>query len=141
MNEEAYSFITGVSDEFEFHIKNYTNSAKVNILQNMEWYLKNKEIKEYDKILKVLKNELNGYNEELNEHIDNFKSKIIEDTYNSCEYLPRRLLCNFADYLIKLTALKQQLSLDLETVSSESDVLLLTKTNKPKWIKYTDEII
>jgi len=40
-----------------------------------------------------------------------------------------------------LTALKQKLSLDLETVSSESDIALITKTGNLKWIKYTEETI
>ena len=62
-------------------------------------------------------------------------------TSSCCEYLPRQLLCDLTDSLIKLTALKQKLSLDLETVSSESDIALITKTDNLKWIKYSEEII
>lgn len=40
-------------------------------------------------------------------------NKIIEDTSDSCEYLPRQLLCDFIDILVKLTVIKQKLSLDL----------------------------
>ncbi|MDO5809802.1 MAG: hypothetical protein Q4Q37_01805 [Methanobrevibacter sp.] len=40
-----------------------------------------------------------------------------------------------------LTALKQKLTPDLKTVSSESDNALITKAGNLKWIKYTEEII
>jgi len=55
--------------------------------------------------------------------------------------MPRQLLCDLADSLIKLIALKQKLSYDLETVSSENDIASITKSENLKWAKYTDEIV
>ena len=55
--------------------------------------------------------------------------------------MPRQLLCDLAGSLIKLTALKQKLSYDLETVSSENDIAVITKSENLKWAKYTDEIV
>lgn len=107
----------------------------------MEWYLENENIDKKEKIMSVLKNELNGTYNDLNKYIDFFKLDILNYTSNSCEYLPRQILCNLADSLIKLTALKQKLSIDLETVSSENDIALITKVNNLKWVKYTNEII
>lgn len=141
MNEEAYAFITDVSSDFEEYVKRTLKTVNNNIIQNIEWFLKSKQIKNVHEILEILKNELLIGEINLNRHIENFKLDIIQDTSNCCEYLPRQLLCDFADSLIKLTALKQKLSLDLETVSSESDIALITKTGNLKWIKYTEEII
>ena len=103
--------------------------------------MKNEKIENEDKILSALKSELNGQYHNLEKHIDYFKLDIIEDTSDSCEYMPRQILCDLSNALIKLTALKQKLSIDLETVSSENDIVLITKANNLKWIKYTDEII
>lgn len=37
------------------------------------------------------------------------------------------MLCNLADYLIQLTALKQKISSEIESVSMDADVTLMTK--------------
>ena len=141
MNEEAYAFITGVSNDFEDYIKNHILDTNDEILLNMEWYLKEKNFENSPEILEALNEELNSRFDDLTEIIKNFKLNMIEDTSYSCEYVPRQLLCDFADSLIKLTALKQKMSLDLETVSSESDMALITKTDNFKWIKYNEEIV
>lgn len=141
MNEEAYTFITGVSSDFEDHITSYVNDTHEEILHNMEWYLKERNIENHQEIVKTLKEELSDKFNDLIQSIDIYKLDSIEYTSSCCEYLPRQLLCDFADSLIKLTALKQKISLDLETVSSESDIALITKTDNLKWIKYTDEIV
>ena len=141
MNEEAYAFITGVSSDFEEYIKSHIRDTDEEILMNMEWYLKDNDFENYKDILEVLKKELNNKFFDLIQTIDTFKIDMLEDTSYSCEYVPRQLLCDFADSLIKLTALKQKLSLDLETVSSESDMALITKTGNFKWIKYNEEIV
>ena len=141
MNEEAYAFITGISDDFENHIINYVDDTNEEIINHMEWYLTDENFENAEEILETLRSELDLRFLDLSCTINNFKQKIIEDTSSCCEYLPRQLLCDFADSLIKLTALKQKLSLDLETVSSESDIALITKANKLKWIRYTEEIV
>ena len=141
MNEEAYTFITGISDDFENHIINYVDDTNEEIINNMEWYLTDKNFENRKEILHTLKNELDSRFIDLTSSINNFKFNSIEYTSSCCEYLPRQLLCDFGDSLIKLTALKQKISLDLETVSSESDVALITKANNLKWIRYTEEIV
>ena len=141
LNEEAYAFITGVSTDFENYLKySITNSFK-EIKENIAWFLKNKNIEDTDNILSVLDLELKDSYDILEKIINNYKEDAIKDTSDACEFIPRQLICEFADSLIKLTALKQKLSLDLETVSSETDIALITKTDNFKWVKYTDEII
>ena len=141
MNEEAYAFITGISDDFENHIINYVEDTNEEIIHYMEWYLNKKNFENRKEILQTLKNEFESRFTDLSSSINNFKFDSLEYTSSCCEYLPRQLLCDFADSLIKLTALKQKLSLDLETVSSESDIALITKSNNLKWIRYTEEIV
>ena len=141
MNEEAYAFITGVSSDFENYIKNYIKDTNQDILENMEWYFDEKNFENKKEIIDALKKQFKIYYSTLNNKIDNFRLDMIKYTSNSCEYVPRQLLCDFADSLIKLTALKQKLSLDLETVSSESDIVLITKTDNFKWVKCNDEIL
>jgi hypothetical protein len=141
INEEAYSFMTGVSDDFEIHIKNHIKETNEEIVENMKWYLENENITETEKILTNLKTELDNSYIELSITINDFKLDMLEDTYDSCEYLPRQILSELANSLIKLTALKQKISLDLETVSSENDILLITKPYNVKWLKFTEEIV
>ena len=91
--------------------------------------------------MEALAEELNSRFLDFTEIIKNFKLDGIEYTSHSCEYVPRQLLCDFADSLIRLRALKQKLSLDLETVSSESNMALITKTDNFKWVKYNKKIV
>lgn len=141
MNEEAYSFISGVSDDFEISIKNFISDNFSNITANLEWYLENEKMEYKDQIVSALKTELNSFYDDLTQYIQEFKFDMIEDTSYSCEILPRQILCDLANSLIELTALKQKISLDLETVSKESDILLITKANNINWVKYNEEII
>ena len=141
MNEEAYSFLTGVNEEFKEYIRNFINLTNSDLITNMEDYLKNERIADSKKIINNLKRELNKYSIELEQYITLYKNNMINYTSNCCEYMPRQLLCDLADSLIKLTALKQKLSYDLETVSSENDIAVITKSENFKWAKYTNEIV
>ena len=57
------------------------------------------------------------------------------NTLKSNEDSPNELLCDLANYLIQLTVLKQKLFADIETVSIETDVGLLTKSDYFKWME------
>ena len=50
------------------------------------------------------------------------KLNALYEASESADYLPKIILWDLADYLIKLTALKQKLSSDYETVSSETEI-------------------
>ncbi len=141
INDEAYTFITGISPDFEENIAQYIKNSNRNIITDIEQRLKNENIESPNRITKIFEEIINIEYSDFNEYVSNLKSESVNFTSNLLDFLPRWLLCNFADNLIKLTALKQQISLDLETVSSESDILLFTKSDKPKWIKYNNEIL
>ncbi len=138
INEEAYSFITGVSSRFENELINFIDESNANIMNNVKWYLKNEKFDEktIEKIMDIFEITINDEYNELTKTIINFKLKTLNSTSKSLEYLPTQILCNLADYLIKLTSLKQKLSSELETVSSETDIAIVTKVDNFKWTNY-----
>lgn len=54
---------------------------------------------------------------------------------------PEWLLCIFAELLIRLTAVKQKTTSEIESVSISTDILIMTKTNDFKWIKNDERIV
>ena len=75
----------------------------------------------------------------LNTFIEKYKIQSLQDTSESIEYLPNELLCDLADYLIQITGLKQKISSELETMSIETNVGLLTKAINFKWVKHNTD--
>lgn len=136
INEEAYSFITGVSSKFENEFIDFIDESNANIINNVKWYLKKEKFDEktIEKIMDLVEITINDEYNELTKNIKNFKLKTLNSTSKSLEYLPTQILCNLADYMIKLTSLKQKLSLELETVSCETDIAIITKVNNFKWV-------
>ncbi|MBQ9161534.1 MAG: hypothetical protein IJ122_09510 [Methanobrevibacter sp.] len=135
INEEAYTFITGVSSEFENELIEFIEESNVNIMNNINWYLKNEKFDEktIEKLREMIELFIDDENTELTKNILNFKLKTLNSTTKALKYLPIPIICNLADYLIKLTALKQKLSSELETVSSETDIAIVTKVDNFKW--------
>ena len=139
INEEAYTFITGVNDEFIEYILNYVSDANESIVENFKWSLEKENIENVDGIIESLKNVQNGEFRDIERYIIDFRLDALEDTTYSIENLPEWLICLFADLLIRLTALKQKTTSEIESVSMDSDVLVMEKTNSFKWIKNHEE--
>lgn len=138
INEEAYTFITGVSRDFEEYILEYVNESHIIFLEE----LKEKLIKEkgYTKeqiknLIDICKLIIEDTYSDFNETIKKFKHDSIKDTSESAEFLPKFIHWNLADYLIKLTALKQKFSSENETVSSETEIAFITKQNYFEWVQ------
>lgn len=139
INEEAYTFITGVNSKFENDLKKYIDKSNGNIIEHIKDILLNEKISSVDKILDICETVINDEYSDLNEYIGDYRLDALEFTSFSIEYLPHWLLCDLADYLIQLTALKQKISSEIESVSMEADVTLMTKYNGLKWVKYNHE--
>ena len=135
INEEAYTFITRVNSNFEEELKEYVFKSNSVVIENITRLLEKENIDDIDKIIDICNIVLNEGYSDLNEFITNYKMSAIEFTSFSIEYLPRWLLCDLADYLIQLTALKQKISSEIESVSIEADVTLMTKYDGLKWVK------
>ena len=134
VNKEGYAFITGVNMKFVEFIINYIADKNNNIIDKVMWDLKNKNLENIDVIENILINACDEEYFELSEDIEEFREKSIRDTNYSIEYLPMELLCILAELLIRLTAVKQKTSSDVETVSMSNDIVITTKTDGIKWI-------
>lgn len=131
INEEAYAFLTGINNDFEDYVKQYNEQSKKEFLENLKNYLKFEEIhlESIEKIINISKDLLESQNENFNVLFEKHKNNALKYTSEASQYLPRALLCDLANYLIQLTALKQKISSELETVSIETDIAVLTKAN------------
>lgn len=141
INDEGYTFITGVNEEFIYYITQYIEKRNVNVLNNISEDLKDNNVKDSDEILEIVKKELDDEYSTIEEDIENYRVDTINYTTKSIEYLPRRLICEFLDTINQLTTIKQQTSSEIESVSKGSHICLMTKTKGFKWIKFDDEIL
>lgn len=55
INEEAYTFITGVNEEFIDFILNYISNYNKLIIENLKWDLEKEKIENIDKIIEFLR--------------------------------------------------------------------------------------
>lgn len=141
INEEAYTFITGVNDEFVEFILKYVADANNSIIENLKWDFKEENISNSDILLEIIKKEQNKEYLDMEEGIKNFRLDALIDTTYSIENLPEWLISIFADLLIRLTAVKQKTSSEIESVSIESDILIISKIDGLKWLKTEDTIL
>lgn len=141
MNEEGYTFFTGVNEEFIEYIGKYINKTKEEILESLEWNLKNENISSTEKILNIVKKVLDEEYIDLDDEINHFRLETIKDTSKSIEFIPNNILCILADEIIRLTAIKQKISSENEYVSMKSHISLMSKSNGFKWVKFDDEIL
>lgn len=113
INEEAYAFITGVNSNFEEDLKEYVKVSNEGIIHDIKKLLERKNISDVDKIIGICQTVITERYSDLTEYFEEFRIDTIENTSFEIEYLPRWLLCDLADYLIQLTALKQKFRLKL----------------------------
>ena len=73
--------------------------------------------------------------QKITKNIKKYKVNAFSETSESTNHLPKIVLWDLSDYLIKLTALKQKLSPYSETVSSETEIAFIQKTHNFKWVK------
>ena len=141
IKREACTFITGVNNEFIDYILKYVSDANEAIVENLKWDLEEYDIENSDKILEFLKNEQYKEYCDFKSNINDFRLDALIDTTYSIENLPEWLLCLFSDLLIRLTAIKQKTSSEIESVSIDSDILIISKVNSFKWIKNQNRIL
>ena len=137
INEEAYTFITGISKNFEDFIKEYIEESNNIFLNELTYRLTTRKYNKtlIDEILKICTTLMSDIYKDIGQQIQNFKINGIYDTSEFAEYLPKQIHWDLANYLIKLTALKQKFSSDNETVSSETEIAFITKHNHFEWIQ------
>lgn len=55
--------------------------------------------------------------------------------------VPTNLIYDLVKTMIHITALKQKLSSEVESVGGESDVAMISKWNNFQWIKHENRIV
>lgn len=135
INEEAYTFITGVSANFEEYIHEYINESKRTFINEFKHKLTKMKLNKTDEMLKISFELIDNIYADIGQHIENFRIQAIYNASEFTENLPRQIHWDLANHLIKLTALKQKFSTESETVSSETEIAFITKTNGFEWVK------
>lgn len=118
------SFLRGMDPNFRLMIDNELDKLTENITN-----IKEKKYKEYT--------------EEINQKIKELKEKMVifeEENYtkpvaDNVASLPKSNLVGMAEFLVNLTAWRQHVSTERETVGGLVDVALITKTDGFVWIK------
>ena len=126
-------FLEGIVNAYVFESNNYTIVVS-NVINPDVNQIVSAIIEDFGYKLKVFKS-----NKISTEYFEDFRLDTLEYTSYAIEYLPHWLLCDLADYLIQLTALKQKISSEIESVSMEADVTLMTKYSGLKWVKYDNK--
>lgn len=138
INEEAYAFLTGVNDDFEDYIKGNIEIYNNYLIDELKVYLDTENIDEKNrkKILQISEILLKKLYVKIPLDINYYKIDTLDETSESIKYLPNSVLWELSAQLIKLTALKQKLSSEIETVSIETEIASITKVDNFKWIEH-----
>lgn len=141
INEEGYTFLTGVNEEFISYINKYILKTNEEILLRLKMEIEKENMMFTNEIIKITEKILNDEYSDLTNEIDYFRFTVIEDTAKSIEFIPNNLLCILADEIIRLTTIKQKISSEEEYVSIKSHISLMTKSHGFKWVKFNEEIL
>ena len=141
INEEAYTFLTGVSSDFEEYIKSRIKHSNEIFLLALEEKLssENYDSEEIKNIISSCNLYFNDAYSNICENIEKYKFKALNIISESSGYLPKRILLELATHLIELVALKQKFSSENETVSIETEGIFVSKNNGVEWIKKEHE--
>lgn len=137
IKEEAYAFLTGINEDIEENIKWFIYESNEKFICKLEQELmkNNFSIDAVKQIIQICNSLITTEKKNIDISITDYKDNTIQYTSESLEYLPNNLICELADYLIQLTGLKQKIFENIETVSIETNVGLLTKSDYFKWVK------
>lgn len=141
INNEAFTFMTGVNDDFIDFILAYINKSNDLFLENFADKLVKEDMSNISQIVSIARDELIKEYSNMHPDILNFRLDAIEDTAYFVETLPQWLLSVFANHLIQLIAIKQKITSQIETLSITTDILILQKTKGYKWVKRDSSII
>lgn len=139
IKDEACSFITGVHDDFIDFIERIVYKSNQLVVEDYRWNLEQEGIDNSDKLCNILEDTLDKEYSKLDDKIKSYRAESLEDITSSTEYLPPWVLTLFSGMLIQFTALKQKTSHEIESVSLDVDVLLISKTDGFTWVINTDE--
>lgn len=106
VNQEAYTFITGVHEDFIDFIVNYIFTKNEGLIEDLRWSLVDEGVENVDIIMDIVKDLIYEKFGDVEIDINEYRRFTIEDTLYSLEHLPPWLISVFVDLLIYLTAVK-----------------------------------
>ena len=135
IDEDAYSFITGVHEDFIDFIKDYISNKNNKIVGVLKGSLEDIGVQDVEGVVGIVENLIKNAYCEVENEIIKYRLITIEHTSYSIEDLPIWLIAIFVDLLIYLTGVKQKTSSQQESVSMSADIALMTKNGGFKFIK------
>jgi hypothetical protein len=136
----VYTFVEGIDPNYKEYFDEYLNNLfngypdiVVQCLSNLKIHLTDAQNRE---IVKSLKKLGDHFVNEFSENMANYRSEMhIDPLISSVSVLPKEELAILAESLVNLTALKQKMSMDSETVGGSIDVAVISKGDGFVWIK------
>tara|TARA_B100000446_G_C10510984_1_gene326812 strand:+ start:89 stop:1411 length:1323 start_codon:yes stop_codon:yes gene_type:complete len=137
-DEEALTFMHGISPFLESDIKSQYQSLFQNVLVAVDNFinetsLSKPELKEFkDKLVTSTQELWNETNESISTLI---RKKYTDQVVDMVEFLPKDELAYMAESLVNMTAFKRKVTNDTETVGGPIDVAIISKGDGFVWIR------
>lgn len=137
INEEAYTFLSGVGTDFENSILDFLKESNIDSYNAFSEFLKSNmsiNSQSHNEILYYFKELLNEAEINICNFIQYFKSESLEFISEYTESLPSNIICNLAIILIVLTSFKQKITPEVESVGSDVDIAIIEPFKQFKWV-------
>lgn len=125
-------FIRGVDPSYQRFIDDGVRDLLPGLAEEVATHLAIVDRTKIDAIKEVFRNRAAGFIDGMCEHR---RARFIDPLHDAVDFLDKPELATLAENLVSLTALKQKISLDLETVGGPIDVAVISKHDGFIWIK------
>ncbi|OTO88231.1 hypothetical protein A5849_000126 [Enterococcus sp. 10F3_DIV0382] len=129
--EMVHTVMRGIDPEMQENIELITSIGFDNFISSLE---DEKLINDYyDEDIQILKD---SCQDAIKSTIkDKINSSYVNPVLRSIDLMPKEELATIAETLVNITSFKRKISMEMETVGGPIDVLLITKSDGPIWIK------
>ena len=138
-NHEAYTFLTGVSGDFEHSLSEFSKEENAILLNSFSEFLYSREKLDHesrDEIFNFLENLIQFKAAKRQKFILDYKFDSFDFISDYTGNLPCAVIYNLVCELISLTSTKQKITPDIETVGDNIDVAVIEPFKKFKWVKF-----
>ena len=126
----ARMFIRGIDPDFQSFIEGHIRTILPGIADIVRPYMKNKS--KVSILRKAFEKKADDFVKDMNTKI---QRDFIDKIRDAVDLLDKPELAIFAENLVRLTALRQKMSLEIETVGGEIDVAVISRHDGFIWIK------
>lgn len=125
-------FIGGVDPSYQRFIDDGVSDLLPGLAEEVATHFSVTDQTRVDSLRRVFKNRAEGFVQSMR---DRRRDRFITPLHDAVDFLDKPELAVLAENLVSLTALKQKISLDLETVGGPIDVAVISKHDGFIWIK------